>query len=123
MTSCILHFCVGVFEERLQDEEDCENCCFFHSRSSARADCLLALTWSTAGRPQGLLAGSPRVGETGRWPAVVTMTMAASICQGGDCQFRLVLEVSVFCHCAPKKLVLDQRLVVLSCGSLHTRLV
>lgn len=50
------------------------------------ADCLLALTCSTAGCPQGILAGSPRVGETGRWPAVVTMVMTASICQGSDCQ-------------------------------------
>nr|CBN81928.1 Phosphatidylinositol 3,4,5-trisphosphate-dependent Rac exchanger 2 protein [Dicentrarchus labrax] len=50
------------------------------------ADCLLALTCSTAGCPRGILAGSPRVGETGRWPAVVTMVTTASICQGGDCQ-------------------------------------
>lgn len=36
--------------------------------------------------PEGILAGSPRVGETGRWPEVVTIVTTASICQGGDYQ-------------------------------------
>lgn len=48
---------------------DCENCCFFHPCSSTQADCLLSLTGSAAGHPQGILAGSPHVGETGRWHA------------------------------------------------------
>lgn len=50
-------------DERMRN--DCVSCCFFHSPFSALADCLLTPACSTAGRPQGILAGSPPVGETG----------------------------------------------------------
>lgn len=68
---------------------------------SARPDCLLALTCSAAACPQGILAGSPCVGETGRWPVVVTMAMAASVLIASW----LVLGVFVFCHCEPQEYV------------------
>lgn len=93
---------------------------FFHSCSSARADCLLALTCSTAGRPWGILAGSPRVGETGRWPAEATMVTTASICQGGDCQLVSVCKCLCFVTVHHRNiLILEQRVVISSCVSLH----
>lgn len=45
------------------------------------------------------MAGSPPVGETGRWPTVVTMVMDASGHHGDDCQWSLFLgrsRVTVF---------------------------
>lgn len=76
---------------------DCENCCFFHPCSSTQADCLLSLTGSAAGRPQGILAGSPHVGE--RRGDGMLGPVIGSICQG----WRLSFLVSLFCHCVPSK--------------------
>lgn len=53
--------------------------------------CLLVLTCSTAGCPRDILAGSPRVGETGRRPAVV-IAAAASVRLG----LRFAIRSSVF---------------------------
>lgn len=120
VASCIS---VWVFEKWWRDEVWLLELLFFHSCSSARADCLLGLTSSTAGCPLAILAGSPRVGETGRWPSVVTIVMTASIYW--DIDFQLVLCCRCLCFFTVYHqntayyVYLDQRVVVSSCFSLH----